>query len=175
MVLVRLASRAVIATVDKASSVSKMIAELAKAGVRAVDVSLVARPDVLESTAAPRRGRGPLGAVGKGSDWLLDPRQLEKPGPGPLVGAGPLGTVLASSPSTSVVGALVMQGIPQRDALTLAGLLEAGKILLLCGVVDRTMGERVRAILDQNGAASVAYYSGRPYGTAFHGTGPGLR
>jgi hypothetical protein len=86
-----------------------------------------------------------------------------------------LANVLASSPSTSPVGALVMQGIPQQDALTFAGHLGAGKILLLVGVADRTVGERVRSLLDRNGVKALAYYSGRPYGTAFHGTGPGLR
>jgi hypothetical protein len=68
-----------------------------------------------------------------------------------------------------------MQGIPQRDALIYADLLQEGKILLLVGVADRTMGERVRSLLNQLGGHYVTYYAGRPYGTAFHGSGPGLR
>ena len=68
-----------------------------------------------------------------------------------------------------------MQGIPQREALVLAEQLKAGKILVLVGVADRTMGERIHALLGRHGAQTIAYFSGRPYGTAFHGTGPGLR
>jgi hypothetical protein len=68
-----------------------------------------------------------------------------------------------------------MQGVAQREALTYTELLAAGKLLLFVDVADRTMGERVRDILSKNGASAVSYFSGRPYGTAFHGTGPGLR
>jgi hypothetical protein len=68
-----------------------------------------------------------------------------------------------------------MQGIPQHDARTYADLLGAGQILLLVGVADRTQGERVRGLFDRNGVQAIAYYAGRPYGTAYHGTGPGLR
>jgi hypothetical protein len=32
----------------------------------------------------------------------------------------------------------------------------------------------VRVVLDRHGGPSIAYYAGRPYGTAFHGAGPGL-
>ena len=175
MGMVRLASRAIIGTFDGTGAVSKALAELAKIGVHPVDVSLVAKSSTIDATPAAKRGRGPLGAVGPGANWLVDQKAFEKPELGKLVGAGPLADVLASSPSTSPVGALVMQGIPQHDALTFSSLLAEGKVLLLIGVVDRTMGERVRAVLDRAGSGSLAYYSGRPYGTAFHGTGPGLR
>ena len=100
---------------------------------------------------------------------------IEKPEIGRLVGAGPLAHVLVNSASISPVGALVMQGIPQQDAVTFAELLVRGNALILVGVVDRTMAERVRSVLERVGSEKVAYYSGRPYGTAFHGTGPGLR
>ena len=175
MVLVRLASRAVIATVDRAVDVSTIVGDLAKSGVRAVDVSFISKAETIEATAAATRSRGTLGALGKGSNWLIDPLQFEKAGLGLLIGAGPVASVLAQSPSSSLGGALVMQGIPPGDAVTFEGLLKNGKILVLCGVADRTMGERVRSVFDRNGASSIAYYSGRPYGTAFHGTGPGLR
>ncbi len=175
MVMVRLASRAVIGTADKASDVAKALSDLAKADVRPIDVSLVAKPDVLESTAVQSRTKGALGGLGMAARWLVEHHEIEKPGVGKIVGAGPLASALAKSPTTSPVGALVMQGIPQHDAATFATALAAGKILVLCGVADRTMGERIRAILDRDGLTSIAYYSGRPYGTAFHGTGPGLR
>jgi hypothetical protein len=175
MGIVRLASRSVIGAIDRASAVGKIVAELPKVGARAVDVSVLGKPDVLDSTAAPVRGKGALAAIGKSAQWLGETRTFENPNVGQLAGAGTLAEVLASSPSTSLVGALVMQGIPQQDALTLAACLAEGKILLLVGVADRTVGERVRSLLDRNGVTALAYYSGRPYGTAFHGTGPGLR
>jgi hypothetical protein len=175
MGIVRLASRAVVGAIDRASDVGKIVAELPKVGARAVDVSVLGKPEALDSTAAPVRGKGALGAIGKSAEWLVEPRIFENPNVGKLVGAGSLAEVLANSPSTSVVGALVMQGMPQPDALTFAAGLGEGKLLLLIGVADRTVGERVRSLLDRNGATAVAYYSGRPYGTAFHGTGPGLR
>ena len=77
--------------------------------------------------------------------------------------------------SNSPIGALVMYGIPQRDARIYAEGLAAGKIVVLVGVVDRTVGERVRALLVGAGGDLVTYHAGRPYGTAFHGSGPGLR
>jgi hypothetical protein len=165
----------VVGVVDRASDAGSIVAELSKAGIRAVDVSVLAKPDVLEATAAAARGRGPLAALGKSASWLTQPRSFEKPDVGKLVGTGPLAEVLAGSPSSSPTGALVMQGIPQREALVLAEQLKAGKILVLVGVADRTMGERIHALLGRHGAQTIAYFSGRPYGTAFHGTGPGLR
>jgi hypothetical protein len=175
MAMVRLASRAIIGTFDGTGNISKTIVELGKIGVHPVDVSLVAKSSTIDATPAAKRGRGPLGAVGSGANWLVDPKAFDKPDFGKLLGAGPLADVLSRSPSTSPVGALVMQGIPQHDAKTFSDLLGQGKVLILIGVVDRTMGERVRAVLDRAGSGSLAYYSGRPYGTAFHGTGPGLR
>ncbi len=175
MSMMRLASRSVVGAADRAGDVARIVADLAKLGVRPVDVSVLAKPEALDASAAPTRGKGPLGALGKNAEWLGEPQTLEKEGVGKLVGTGPLATVLATSPSTSPVGALVMQGIPQQDAVGYARLLGEGKILVFVGVADRTMGERVRVLLDRNGVQSIAYYSGRPYGTAFHGTGPGLR
>jgi hypothetical protein len=165
----------VIGAARQASEVGKVIAELPKHGVRPVDVSVLAKPETLDQTAAAQRGRGPLAAIGKAADWLVVSQTIERPEFGKLVGAGPLVDVLATSPSTSPVGALVMQGIPQHDARTYADLLGAGQILLLVGVADRTQGERVRGLFDRNGVQAIAYYAGRPYGTAYHGTGPGLR
>jgi hypothetical protein len=173
--MVRLASRVVIGACDRADSVGKILTDLSKGGVRAVDVSLLGKAETFASTASATRGKGVLGAIGKSADWLGEGRQVEVSGFGAVIGAGTLSEVLAASPNTSPVGALVMQGVPQRDALTVADLLSTGKILVLVGVVDRTMGERVRAIMSRNAASSIGYYSGRPYGTAFHGTGPGLR
>ena len=175
MAMVRLASRAIIGTFDSTGDVSKTIADLGKIGVHPVDVSLVAKSSAIQATPDAKRGRGILGAMGPGANWLVDQKSFDRAEFGPLLGAGPLADVLANSPSTSPVGALVMQGIPQNDALTFSNLLAQGKILVLIGVVDRTMGERVRTVLERAGGGSVAYYSGRPYGTAFHGTGPGLR
>lgn len=175
MGMVRLASRAMIGTYDGIGPLARALVDLVKIGIHPVDVSIIAKAETIAATPAAKRGKGPLGAIGPGADWLVDSRSFEKADLGRLVGAGPLAEVLARSPSTSPVGALVMQGIPQHDALTFADYLTKGKILLLIGVADRIMGERVRTVLDQSGSGSVAYYSGRPYGTAFHGTGPGLR
>jgi hypothetical protein len=173
--LVRLASRAVLGVVDQAGVAGKLVGELPRAGIRPVDVSVAAKPANLDSTAAASRGKGALGPLGKSAAWLVDARQIDRADLGPVAAAGPLGEVLASSPSTSLVGALVMQGIPQHDAVTYLDAFQAGKVLVLVGVADRTVGERVRALFERNGVQTVAYYSGRPYGTAFHGTGPGLR
>jgi hypothetical protein len=175
MVLVRLASRAVLGAFDRAAELGTALPELTMSGIRSVNVSVLAKAEVFEATQLAGRGRGPLAAVGKGAEWLGAPRRNDEPGFGALLGTGVLSEVLADSPNTSPIGALVMQGVPQRDALTYADLLKAGKIIVLVDVADRTMGERVRGILSRNGASAVAYFSGRPYGTAFHGTGPGLR
>lgn len=175
MVLVRLASRVVIGACDRATDVVAAIADLNQNGVRSIDVSVLGKAETYESTASPTRGGGFVGAIGKVANWLHEPRKVSVTELGDLVGAGVLLEVLAASPNTSPVGALVMQGVPQRDALAIAGLLTKGKIIILVGVADRVMGERVRAILIRHGGSSVGYFSGRPYGTAFHGTGPGLR
>ena len=175
MGLLRLASRTVMGDTERASDLAKVIPELAKLGVRSADVSLLARLDALEKSPAQPRGKGPLAALGKGASWLVEVQTVERPGTPSLIGAGALGAVLASSPNTSLVGAMVMQGIPQSDATTYAGQVGDGKILLIVGVADRTLGERVRGLLDRSGVQAVSYYAGRPYGTAFHGTGPGLR
>jgi hypothetical protein len=175
VVLVRLASRAVIGAFDQPAEVAKMLPELAKAGIRSVNVSLLAKGETLNLAATPGRGKFWLAILGMSTDWLAKPARIDAQGFGALVGSGVLAQVLAESPNTSPVGALVMQGVPQRDALTFVDLLSGGKIIVLVDVADRTMGERVRGILSKNGATAVAYFSGRPYGTAFHGTGPGLR
>jgi|GEM_PF-5105658 len=175
MGLVRLASRTVLGAADRAIDVAKVIPELAKLGIRPNEVSILAKPDALESAPALPRGKGALAALGKSANWFVEVGAVERAGIGPLIGAGPLASVLTSSPSTSPVGALVMQGVPQANALTYAEQLQAGKILLVVGVADRTMGERVRVCLDRNAVQGLSYHAGRPYGTAFHGTGPGLR
>ena len=175
MSLVRLASRAVIGVFDRASDLQPILPDLAKLNVPSVSVSVIGQPEAFEATASSSRGRGPVGAIGKSADWLSDAQSIDKEPAGKLVGAGPLAEALARSPSTSPVGAMVMQGIPQRDALIYADQLAARKILLLVGVADRTMGERVHAMLVRHAVGACVYYAGRPYGTAFHGTGPGLR
>ena len=175
MGMVRLASRAIIGTFADTAGVSRTVSELTKIGVNPVDVSFVAKSDTVDAFEVPRRVRWPLSQFGRGATWLVEPKSFEKPEFGKLIAAGPLVDVLINSPSTSPVGALVMQGIPQQDAVTFAEFLSQGRVLILVGVVDRTMGERVRAALQRVGGEKVAYYSGRPYGTAFHGTGPGLR
>lgn len=175
MGLVRLASRAVIAVFDRASDVENAARDLQRLGIRAVDVSVLGTAVAVPSIAVQERGRGLLGALGKKDNWLPPPRLLDVAGIGRLTGVGPLAEILERSPSTSPTGALVMQGIPQRDALLYEGLLRDGKVIVLIGVADRTVGERVRDALEHHGAQSVSYYAGRPYGTAFHGVGPGLR
>jgi len=175
MGLVRLASRAVIGSFDRASDLDKVLIDLQKLGVRSVDVSIISKADVLESTAASQRGKGPLAAIGKNASWLSEPQTVERAGIGSLAVAGSLGDVMATSLNTSPTGAIVMQGIPQRDALIYSGILQEGKILVLVGVADRTVGERVRLVFDHQGGQTISYYAGRPYGTAFHGAGPGLR
>jgi hypothetical protein len=173
--LVRLASRAVIGAFDRPADVGKALAGLAKSRVQPVNVSLLGNPQVLGASPPAGPGKGPLAALGKSGEWLGETRRSDEPGFGTLLGTGILASVLAESPNTSPVGVLVMQGVPQRDALTYADLLRDGKLLLFVDVADRTVGERVRGILSNSGATAVAYYSGRPYGTAYHGTGPGLR
>jgi hypothetical protein len=173
--LVRLASRAVIGAFDRAADVGKALSELAKSNIQPVNVSLIGKAESFPTNLPVARGKGRFGALGKSSEWLGRPRRDDKPGFGTLLGTGVLADVLAESPNTSPVGALVMQGIPQRDAVTYADLLRDSKLLLFVDVADRTVGERVRGILSNSGATAVTYYSGRPYGTAYHGTGPGLR
>ena len=175
MGFVRLASRAVIGAFERTSDVENLILDLQRLGVRAVDVSVLGKTEVASTISVPERRRGLLGALGKKGNWLGEAQTLDEPGVGKVTGAGPLVDILASSPNTSPTGALVMQGIPQRDALIYRDLLAASKILVLVGVADRTVGERIRDALDRHGAQSIAYYAGRPYGTAFHGVGPGLR
>lgn len=175
MGLLRLASRTVMGDTDRASDLAKVIPELSKLGVRPADVSLLAKTDALETSPAQPRGKGPLAALGKNASWFVEIQSVTRPGTPPFIGAGPLASVLASSPNTSLIGAMVMQGIPQSDAATYSKQVAEGKILLIVGVADRTVGERVRVLLDRSGIQAVSYYAGRPYGTAFHGTGPGLR
>ncbi|HEX5418254.1 MAG TPA: hypothetical protein VFZ25_21575 [Chloroflexota bacterium] len=175
MGLLRLASRTVMGDTERASDLARVIPELSKLHVQPADVSLLCRSDTLETSPAQPRGKGSLAALGKGGSWLVEVQSVERPGLPPLIGAGPLASVLASSPNTSLVGAMVMQGIPQSDATTYANQVGAGRILLMIGVADRTLGERVRGLLERSGVQAVSYYAGRPYGTAYHGTGPGLR
>jgi hypothetical protein len=175
MALVRLASRVVIGAFERANDVGRALPELAKGGIKPVNVSLLAPVKTIESAQSTERGSGPLAPLGKYATWLGEARRFDRPAVGGLLGTGVLAEVLAESPNTSPTGALVMQGVPQRDASTYVDLLASGKILAFVDVADRTMGERVRGILSKSGAAAVAYHSGRPYGTAYHGTGPGLR
>jgi len=175
MRLIRIASRAVIGAFERASDVENLIPELQRLGVRALDVSVLGNSEVVQAITATERSRGLAGLFGKKENWLGQPQNLEAAGVGKMLGTGPLAQILSSSPSTSPTGALVMQGIPQRDALVYSDLLKEGKIILLVGVADRRLGERVRAAFDRAGAQAIAYYAGRPYGTAFHGVGPGLR
>lgn len=175
MVQVRLASRAVIGAFERTSDVENVLLDVQHLGVRGVDVSVLGQSEVMSTVTVPERRRGLLGALGRKGNWLGESRALDEPDVGKMTGAGPLAEILASSPNTSPTGALVMQGIPQRDALIYADLLKAAKILVLVGVADRTVGERIRTALARHGAESITYYAGRPYGTAFHGVGPGLR
>jgi hypothetical protein len=175
MGLIRLASRAVIGAFERTSDVENVMLDLQRLGVRAVDVSVLGKSETIPAIVVPLRGPGLFGVFGKKGNWLGEPRILEELGVGQLTGVGPLAEILSTSPSTSPTGALVMQGIPQRDALVYADLLKAGKIIVLIGVADRKVGERVRGALERHGGQSIAYYAGRPYGTAFHGVGPGLR
>jgi len=172
---VRLASRAVISAFDKTSDVEVIIPELERLGVRLLDVSVIGKSEVVQTISVTERSRGLLGVFGKKAQALGSLQVVEEPGVGTLSGAGPLVHVLVNSPSTSPTGALVMQGIPQRDALIYSDLLKHGKVILLVGVADRRIGERVRAVFEQHAGQSIGYYAGRPYGTAYHGVGPGLR
>ncbi|HVC33499.1 MAG TPA: hypothetical protein VNL16_08310 [Chloroflexota bacterium] len=175
MRLIRLASRAVIGAFDRTSDVENLLVDLQRLGVRGLDVSVVGKVEVVATLTVPERRRGILGALGKKGNWLGELKTLDEGSVGKLTASGPLGEILASSPSTSPTGALVMQGIPQRDALIYSDLLKAGKVLVLVGVADRTVGERIRAAFDHHSAQSISYYAGRPYGTAYHGVGPGLQ
>jgi hypothetical protein len=175
MALVRLASRAVIAAFDAVALVDQVIPELERLTIRPKDVSVLTKAEALRAAPPPPPSRGLLARLGKRADWRSGLRELKRPEADLLAGTGALAQALADSPSTSPVGALVMQGIPQRDALIYADLLTQGQTLLLVGVADRTLGERVRALLIRDGGEYVAYYAGRPYGTAFHGSGPGLK
>lgn len=175
MGLVRLASRSVIAAFEQSSDVESVALDLQKLGVRAVDVSVLAKSDALPSIVVPERRGGLFGVFGRTSNWLSEARSVECHDVGTLTAIGPLAEILDSSPSTSSTGALVMQGIPQRDAVIYTDLLKSGKIVVLVGVADRKVGERVRAVFERHGGQAVAYHAGRPYGTAFHGVGPGLR
>ncbi len=175
MGLVRLASRAVIAAFERVTDVENAALDLQKLGVRAIDVSVLGKTEVVPRIVVPERRGGLFGIFGRKGSWLGESRILERAGVGKLTGIGPLTEVLEASPSTSLTGALVMQGIPQLDALVYADLLSSGKIIVLVGVADRKVGERIREVLERHGGQAVAYYAGRPYGTAFHGVGPGLR
>lgn len=171
----RLASRSVIGLYDGAADVESAILDLAQQGVRPVDVSVLAQSEALDKKPATHRGKGVLAKLGKASSWLPEGRTLESPAAGSLVGVGALATVLAQSPRTSSSGALVMQGIPLRDAKAYVDAISASQIVVLVGVADHTAAERVRTILGKHGASLVDYFAGRPYGTAYHGVGPGLR
>ncbi len=175
MGLVRLASRAVVAAFERTADVESAALDLQKLGVRAVDVSVLGKAEIMPRIVVPERRGGLLGVFGRTSSWLGETRTFSREDTGTLTGVGPLAEVLDSSPSTSPTGALVMQGIPQRDALIYSDLLASGKIIVLVGVADRKVGERIRGVLERHGGQAVAYYAGRPYGTAFHGVGPGLR
>jgi hypothetical protein len=80
MVLVRLASRAVIGAFDRAGDVGKAIPELSKGGIRSVNVSLLAKAELLAAAPTTGSGKGALAAVGKGADWLGPARGVEKSG-----------------------------------------------------------------------------------------------
>jgi hypothetical protein len=164
----------VIGAFDRAAAVGQVLSQLERQGILAVDVSVLAPAAALAASGDAPRGSGPLGGLGRAARWLGAPRELERAGVGKLTGTGALAEVLGQSPTTSPVGAIVMQGVPQRDAVVYADLLAGGKILLLVGVADRTLGERVRSLLEAAGAEHARYYAGRPYGTAYHGSGPGL-
>ncbi len=172
--MVRLASRSVIGAFERSSDVESVALDLQKLGIRPVDISVLGSSEVLPSIVVHERRGGLFGIFGRTSNWLSEARSVERQDVGTLTAIGPLADILASSPSTSLTGALVMQGIPQQDALIYAELLKTGKIVALVGVADRKVGERIRAVLERRGGQAVMYYAGRPYGTAFHGVGPGL-
>lgn len=175
MAMIRLASRAVIGAFESASDVQNVGLDLQRLGIRAIDVSVLGKSESLPVIVVPVRTGGLFGVFGKTGNWLGESRFVDRADFGKLTGTGPLSEILASSPSTSPTGALVMEGIPQRDALIYSDLLKSGKILVFVGVADRRVGERARAAFERHGAQSISYYAGRPYGTAFHGVGPGLR
>src|SRR6266481_3367719 len=106
MVLVRLARRAVIGAFDQPSGVGKMLPELAKAGIKSVNVSLLAKAETVDSAPSSGRDNGRFTGLGKRASWLGEWARVDAQGFGAIVGAGVLAQVLAESPNTSPAGAL---------------------------------------------------------------------
>lgn len=146
---------------------------LRQAGVTPEQVALIMNEPEAPAADAPDAGRagasnaasGALGGgvVGGLTGWLLGVGALAIPGLGPVLGAGVLANVLTGAAvgaaTGGLLGGLVGRGVPVAAAQDYEGHLCAGHMLLTIHPPDAATADRLRAILQAQGATMVRAYA----------------
>lgn len=177
--MARLAERAVVGVFDAPASAVRAIEALRSARLDAEQVSVAARLAPAGAPPASASGRDAerptswLDALRPACGWLGGASTVEATGLGQVVGAGPLLARLAGPARGQALVALEDLGVAHQDALRYVERLEQGGGLMVVGVPDRVVAEQARHLLSGAGAVEATYFIGRPYGTAYHGAGPG--
>jgi len=176
--VVRLTSRALAGTFEDPADAARAIEGLREAHVEPDQVSVLLRsePPPAEPGGRERetatRSRG-LGALAPAVHWLGGLVSAEAAGLGRVVGAGAALDALAGGAQGSLVGALEGLGLPLWGARSYQEQVRQGRVLVVVAVPDRTVAEQTRRVLADYGAVETFYFTGRLYGTAYHGAGPG--
>jgi hypothetical protein len=113
-------------------------------------------PTALEPDTAGASAAGVLGAA---FGWLAG-RTAPVVGPGPILGAGPivsmLGTTRPDSATNGISAALLGMGVPEHKAKHYADRVNSGRILISVHSENRDQRQRTREIFQDEGAEDLA-------------------
>jgi hypothetical protein len=162
--------KAVIGLVNTHAQAERIVDALQSAGISRNEISALfpdtsgTRDFAMEkNTKAPEgavTGASAGGAVGGTIGLLAGIGALAIPGLGPFIAAGPIMAALSGAAAGAAIGgltgALIGMGIPEMEAKAYEGKVKDGHILLSTHVDDNEQRDRVKALLEREGAQDIA-------------------
>lgn len=159
-------ARSVIGLFDDFAQAQQVVQELADAGFRREDISLIrgnAKGDFTQTTASDT-GAGAAAGAGTGAvlggiaGLLVGLGALAIPGVGPIIAAGPLAAALTGAgigaAAGGLIGALTSLGVPEDQAQLYAEGIRQGGTLVAVTSPDNML-DRAVDIMNRNGAIDI--------------------
>jgi len=151
-------------------NVEQAVDTLREQGFRNTDISVLFPENqgskdfaVEKNTKAPEgaaTGAGSGAVVGGALGWLAGIGLLAIPGVGPFIAAGPIIGLLAGAgvggAVGTIVGALIVMGIPEYEAKRYEGRIKEGGILLSVHCDSSDWVKRAKDLLKQTGAEDIS-------------------
>jgi hypothetical protein len=137
----------------KKETLTKVLDDLARAGIPAEDVSTIrTMPSVLEGAGKGAVMGGFLGLLAGASMLLI-------PGIGWVALAGPIATMLtgaaAGAAAGGLIGALINKGVPEGDAHFFAEGLRRGGVLVIVNAGNDEEAKRAEEVMKRDGAVDI--------------------